>query len=176
MNIDQFDNFVEDLLGENLPRPIIIVGASKIDDLLYLILSKFLIEPINASDEDLIKGDNPLSTFSSRIKVCYRLGIIDESLFKILNQVRKIRNECAHSIEFDIKKSPIKDHLRNLRAFLTIRKSFSLTKMRYFNNIFSKDFHELQCLLVTICVILEAIYDKISKTEGFEWILKISIK
>ncbi len=176
MNLDQFDSFVEDLLGEKLPRPIIIIGASKIDDLLYLILSKFLIEPIIASDEDLIRGDNPLSTFSSRIKVCYRLGIIDQSLLKILNQIRKIRNECAHSVEFDIGKSPVKDHLRNLRILLTPRNSFELTKKRYFNNEFVKDFHELQCILVTICVILEAIYDKISKTNGFSETLKISTR
>ena len=40
MDFNLFDAFVEDLLGEKNARPIIIVGASRIDDLLYRILEQ----------------------------------------------------------------------------------------------------------------------------------------
>lgn len=175
MNIDQFDSFVEDLLGEKFERPLIIVGSSKIDDLLYNILSKFLLPSIKKDDDDLLKGDNPISTFSSRIKLVYRLGIIDEKLFKILEQVRKIRNLCAHSIEFDIKKSPAREHVAELRKTIIHRSSFSLTKTRFFPNTF-KSGEELQCMFITICVILESINEAIVQTSGNITTLKIANK
>lgn len=150
---EQFDSFVEDLLGEKMPRPIIIIGASKIDDLLFRIIEKHLFPARELKEDELLKGDSPLSTFSSRIKMTYRLGIIDDSLFRVLEQVRKVRNLCAHSIEFDVKKSPSKDHLNEIKKMLSTRNSYKLTKSRFFSDSFSNT-KELQCHLVTICVIL----------------------
>lgn len=175
MNTDLFDTFVEDLLGEKLHRPLIIVGASKIDDLLYSILSKFLLASKDIKDDDLLKGDNPISTFSSRIKLTSRLGIIDEKLFKTLEQVRKLRNLCAHSIIFDIKKSPVREHIAELKKGLITRNSFTLTKSRFFTEPM-KETDELQCMLVTICVILEAINEVVIKTAGIDVALQISKK
>ena len=43
---DQFDTFAEDLLEERTPRSLIIIGASKVDDLLFQILTKYSIEAI----------------------------------------------------------------------------------------------------------------------------------
>ncbi|MGF6928580.1 DNA-binding MltR family transcriptional regulator [Chitinophaga sp. W2I13] len=83
METNRFDSFVEDFLGERKERSIVIVGSSKIDDLLGMILKKFLIDSINPKEEDMIHGDNPLSTFSAIIKLCYRLGLIDRDLFSI---------------------------------------------------------------------------------------------
>jgi hypothetical protein len=175
MNTDLFDTFVEDLLGEKLHRPLIIVGASKIDDLLFSILAKFLLPSKDLKDDDLLKGDNPISTFSSRIKLTSRLGFIDGSLFRTLEQIRKLRNLCAHSISFDIKKSPVREHILELKKGLINRSSFGLTKTRFFNHPMT-DTEELQCILVTICVILEAINEVISKTSGSEKALQISLK
>jgi DNA-binding MltR family transcriptional regulator len=175
LTTDQFDSFVEDLLGEKLARPIIIIGASKIDDLLFRIIEKYLLPARDSKEDELLKGDTPLSTFSSRIKITYRLGIIDENMFKLLEQVRKIRNLCAHSIEFDIKKSPARDHFNELKKMLVTRTSFNLTKSRFFSDSFN-DTKELQCILVTICVILEAIHEKIIKTKGVKKTLRISTK
>jgi hypothetical protein len=176
MHIDQFDSFVEDFLGEKLERPVVIIGASKIDDLLFRILEKYLLNSKDPKDDDLLKGDHPISTFSSRIKLCYRLGIIDNDLFKILDQTRKIRNICAHSIEFDTKKEPIRNHIAEIKKILIIRDSFLLTKKRFFNDSFSGNINELQCILVTICVILEAIQATIKKTDGIKETLMISTK
>jgi DNA-binding MltR family transcriptional regulator len=175
MNIDQFDLFVEDFLGEKLPRPIIIVGASKIDDLLYGVLSKLFLDPHDPKKDELLKGDNPLTTFSSRIKICYRLGLIDISLFRVLEKVRALRNLCAHSVEFDIKKSPVREHYNDLKRYISHRNSYTLTKSRFFNDNFS-DAKELQCLFVTICVILESIHSTIEKAKGNIATLKISQK
>ena len=40
---DMFDEFAEDLLGERTARPLIIIGASKVDNLLLQILNVYLL-------------------------------------------------------------------------------------------------------------------------------------
>lgn len=174
LSTEQFDSFVEDLLGEKMSRPIIIIGASKIDDLLSRILENYFL-PAREKEDELLKGDSPLSTFSSRIKMTFRLGIIDDSLFRLLEQVRKVRNLCAHSIEFDAKKSPGRDHINEIKKSLSSRTSYTLTKSRFFSDAFD-DTKELQCNFVTICVILEAIHGKVNRTKGLTKTLTISKK
>lgn len=177
MFTDNFDSFVDDFLGEKHERPLIIVGASKIDDLLMRILTKYLLPSKEKEEKDeLLSGDNPLSTFSSRIKMTYRLGIIDEELFKILEQVRKIRNKCAHGIEFDIRSSPVREHLNELRKMVASRDSYKLTIERFFPKEKMTAMIELHCFLISICVILEAIHEKIIQTTGVLSALKISKK
>jgi hypothetical protein len=178
MDYNQFDSFVEDLLSEKNNRPIIIIGASKIDDLLYRILHKFLLPKTSKStqQDELLEGDNPLGTFSSRIKIIYRLGIIDYNLYKILERIRSIRNKSAHSIEFNPKKSPIREYLMELKKLIIQRKSFTMTSERYFGQNTLNDTTELQCMIITICVLLEAIYEKINKTDGNKETLLISPK
>lgn len=176
MQIEQFDSFVEDFFSEKLERSIVIVGASKIDDLLLLILKKYLVDPIDSKKDELLEGDRPLSTFSSRIKTTYRLGIIDKSLYKVLDQVRNIRNLCAHKIEFKIKTSPVREHLSEVRKGLNTRESYSLTMKRYFNNKLENNVEELRCLIITICVILEAILRKVEQTSGNSETITISKK
>lgn len=52
---------------------------------------------INAkTTDDLFKPFAPLSTFSAKIKFSYSLGLIDDSEFKIIEIIRKIRNEFSH--------------------------------------------------------------------------------
>ncbi len=178
MDFNLFDSFVEDLLGEKNARPIIIVGASRIDDLLFRILSKHLLPKSSKTShqDELLEGDNPIGTFSSRIKMVYRLGIIDQELFKILERIRSIRNKSAHSIEFNIRKSPIREHIAELRKMVLKRKSYSKTMERYFAGVDITEIKELQCIMITICVLLEAISETIDTTSGHSSAREISNK
>ena len=163
-----FDAFAEDLLAERAPRSLVIVGASKVDNLLFEILSSHLL-PKRAKEKDqdeLLEGDRPLATFSARIKMCYRLGLIGESLYLSLEHLRSLRNPGAHSIAFDIGKSPTREHLAELHKGVAGRKSFCWTKERYFGPSPLNKTEELQCLLLTLCVILEATHEKTSTTRG----------
>ena len=57
-------------------RAAVILGASKLDQLLReLLVKKFLPNP--TSQDDLFDSDKPIASFSSRINVAYRLGLID---------------------------------------------------------------------------------------------------
>ena len=149
----QLDELVDDILDERNDRSLIILCSSIIDEQLYDILNT-LFKKIK--EDDLLKGDNPLSTFSSRIKILYRIGIIDESLKGILDNVRKIRNVSAHSVALNLNKSPLKDHILTLRKSIINRPSYELMKKRYFENNVNNS-SEVKSLFITICVILEAI-------------------
>ncbi|MFI5090462.1 MAG: hypothetical protein ACHP7P_10430 [Terriglobales bacterium] len=173
-----FDSFADDLLAERSARPLVIVGASKVDDLLLEILRAFLLPKIAKTKEqdELLEGDTPLSTFSARIKMCRRLGLIDETLYLALERLRAVRNRSAHSILFDDAKSSVREHLAELRKQIASRTSYGLTKERYFNSAPPQGVEEWQCLLLTLCVLLEAIRGKVVPVSGNKRTLSIAAK
>ena len=177
-NSELFDTFAEDLLVERGIRPLIIVGASKVESLLYEILTLYLLPKLAkpADQDELLEGDKPLSTFSARIKMCRRLGLIDESLYVALERLRALRNRSAHSLAFDVAKSPVREHLAELRKRVVSRQSFLLTKERYFDTVPFRAMEELQCMLLTLCVLLEAIREKTVRTKGNRSALDIATR
>src|ERR1700730_15274 len=173
-----FDSFAEDLLAERSARPLVIVGASKVDDLLLGMLRLFLLPKIGKekAQDELLEGDAPLATFSARIKLCRRLGLIDETLYLALERLRALRNLSAHSIAFDESTSPVRDHLAELKMKIANRSSYRLTKERYFESATLRAIEEWQCLLLTLCVLLQAIREKIERTTGNKSALTIAAK
>lgn len=93
---DEFERFTNEFKTES-DRAAVILGASQLDLLLYQLLEGFMIPNPSAKDE-LLEGDGPLATFSSRINVCYRLGLIDAEFARALHLVRRIRNSFAHEV------------------------------------------------------------------------------
>jgi hypothetical protein len=91
-----YEAFMNDFARES-DRAAVVLGAAKLDQQLYQLLQKVLLSNPNATDE-LLDGDAPLSTFSARINLCYRLGLIDRALARALNLIRRIRNSFAHEI------------------------------------------------------------------------------
>jgi hypothetical protein len=91
-----FATFMDQFLGES-DRAAVILGAAKIEYLLGQLLDKYLL-PCPSSSDDLLDGDAPLSTFSAKIKLCHRLGLVDDHFAKLLNIFRKLRNGFAHEV------------------------------------------------------------------------------
>jgi DNA-binding MltR family transcriptional regulator len=175
---DAFDSFADDLLGERSARSLIIVGASRIDILLQEILDAYLL-PKRAKakeNDELLEGDRPLATFSARIKLCYRVGIFDDTLCAALEALRTLRNPSAHHVTFDITQSPVRDHFVQLRNRLATRQSFQLIKQRYFDASSLSPIEDLQCVLLTLCALLVAVREKIKRTTGNKTTLRISTK
>lgn len=171
-----FDDFADSLQVERGPRSLFIIGGSKIDHLLLEILRAYLLpKSAKAKDPDeLLEGDTPLSTFSSRIKMCHRLGIIDGTLFSALEKLRAIRNLSAHGLAFNHASSPLRDHISDFRKHVEPRKSFALTKARYFDGVLGSETEEWQCLLLTLCVLLESVKEKTQRTKEDPRTIKIS--
>ena len=104
---------LQDELGKSTSdRSCVIVAAAYIDDLLGYIFKLFLSSPSSEKeDKELFSGYGPLSNFSSKIVLSYRLGLISNYEYKTLQIIRKIRNLFAHDIS--------KDSLLEFKGMLT---------------------------------------------------------
>lgn len=78
-------------------RAIAVIGGAFLDTLLLITLHNFLPE----NDKEVIglfENNNPLATYSSRIKMTYCLGLIDRLIKDDLKLIGKIRNKFAHDL------------------------------------------------------------------------------
>ncbi|WP_051234787.1 hypothetical protein [Marinimicrobium agarilyticum] len=96
MNEDQ--RILEEEFEGDSDRAAAIVGASYLDELLREILLEYLVEDTTKNNKELFSGNGPLSSFSSRINLSYRFGVISEIERKLLHGIRGIRNEFAHKL------------------------------------------------------------------------------
>jgi hypothetical protein len=83
-------------LAQEGERSAVVLGASRADTALDELLKSFFFSHPGGSD-NLFDPDRPLGTFSAKIAVAYRLGLIDRACEHALQMLRKIRNEFAHS-------------------------------------------------------------------------------
>ncbi|TWU51158.1 hypothetical protein [Rubripirellula reticaptiva] len=81
------------------PRSAAILVPAKLDALLRDSIERRLIPADNPKDDPLLSSDRALGTFSSRIEIAYRLGLIDSQFKSALHLLRKIRNEFAHGFD-----------------------------------------------------------------------------
>jgi hypothetical protein len=95
-DVNAFCAFADEFKNES-DRAAVILGAAKIDLILHEILRRFLVATPTGQDE-LLDGDAPLATFSSRINIVYRLGLIDAGFTRALHLIRRIRNAFAHDL------------------------------------------------------------------------------
>lgn len=80
-------------------RSRIILFATRIDESLEQLLRLFLKDPRKKPKEDeLFRTYAPLSTFSARISMAYRLGLISKNDADAFDNLRGVRNDCAHKI------------------------------------------------------------------------------
>ena len=92
------------MLMEESDRGCVLVAAAILENCLEeLFRNIFTRNKVSKKLQDSIFDfNNPLSTFSSKIKLAYSLGHISRQLFEDLETIRKIRNKFAHtSIEVD---------------------------------------------------------------------------
>lgn len=117
-NLDksEYDSFLAftSECGRESDRAAVILGAAKLDVLLYHAIQSVLIATPTA-DDPLFDGDAPLSTFSAKIVLAYRIGLIDAEFARALHIVRRIRNAFAHEMaNSSLSSGPHADHVREL--------------------------------------------------------------
>jgi DNA-binding MltR family transcriptional regulator len=80
-------------------RGSVLLGTSLLEKYLKELLHRFMVPAETRQDDDDIFGKNGfLGTFSSRIKLSYRLGLISEDEYRDLEVIRRIRNTFAHEL------------------------------------------------------------------------------
>jgi hypothetical protein len=88
--------FIRDLAAEG-ERSAVVLGASRADTVLEELLT-VAMRPHPGNNDNLFDPDRPLGTFSARISLAFRLGLIDSACEHALQMLRKIRNDFAHSV------------------------------------------------------------------------------
>jgi hypothetical protein len=79
-------------------RVAVTLSGAIIETKLELVIKARLV-PIATSTDDFIEGAYaPISSFSAKIDLACRLGLISAKLCRDLHIIRKIRNESAHKI------------------------------------------------------------------------------
>lgn len=159
--IKAFDEFVNQFKSES-DRSAVILVTAKIDYSLFQLISCFLIPSTTKKDELLDPDENgALSSFSARISLCYRLGLIDSEFAKALHLVRKIRNEFAHEVnDAKLDVSPHKERIRELTKIVSGTEMFEDVKDTYFfdKSGVSADFF---AVLTMLAVRLDTLFYKI---------------
>ena len=108
-------NLVGILAGES-DRGLALAGAAMLDDALEVLLKARLLDKPKAVTS-IVGFARPLGTCSSRIKVTYLLGLLEETEFRDLELIRKIRNDCAHNRgDVDFGAAPHKDRIAELHT------------------------------------------------------------
>lgn len=109
-------------LSNSSDRAKVILGAAIIDELLERLIRRVLVQDKTVIETTFSSGTGFLANFSSKIKICYLLGIISEELFKDFETLRKIRNQFAHNIlDCDFNDQSVRDLCDN---FYFVKKAF----------------------------------------------------
>ncbi len=155
-----FDEFADGLLSERQPRTLVILASAQIDSQLRNVIEAFLWQKVGKpkDSDELFDGDSPLSSFSSRIKISRRLGLIDDPLANALEKLRDVRNQAAHWISFGVADAPLRDQLTHLQTLITHRRSYRLTVSKFFGGQQLTDMESLQAMLLTLSVLLGSIH------------------
>ncbi len=146
---DEFLSFYAELKDES-DRAAVILGAAKIDVQLFHLLRKVLL-PTTGKDDELFEGESPLSSFSAKIHLTYRLGLIDAQFVHALNLIRKIRNAFAHESSGCKMESGVQcDRIRELKLIFSKTSVFDMIKGAFFKaspNAPSADFRTALALI-----------------------------
>jgi hypothetical protein len=147
-------HFVKEFSKES-DRAAVIVGAAKLDLLLYQALQSSL-QVVPGVRDDLLDAENAVGTFSARIHLCFRLGLIDAEMSRALHLVRRIRNDCAHEVSsVSLSGGPYADRIRELIAPILGDKIFeNLRGLAEFGEV-SETSRHFRGALAMMCVALE---------------------
>lgn len=91
-------NFLLGQFKKESDRAAVILIASMLDEILGTLLKSFFVATPASEDSLFDNATSPLSTFSSKIDMAYRAGLISSKFSRDLHIVRKIRNSFAHDI------------------------------------------------------------------------------
>jgi DNA-binding MltR family transcriptional regulator len=110
-----------------------IVFTSVVDETLAALLRDFFVNHPKTVDK-MLEDPGPLSSFGVRIELAFLLGLITSRERRMLNLIRRIRNDFAHSTDrVSFSQSPIRE--RSLELDVTIIES--QTRVPLFNQKFT---------------------------------------
>jgi hypothetical protein len=97
-------------------RGVVLVVAAMVEHELEKQIELRLLPKIEATDELMSQSVmSPIGSFSAKINIAYRIGIITAPERKIFHQLRAIRNCCAHEIDSQtFEANHFRDRIKNI--------------------------------------------------------------
>jgi hypothetical protein len=115
------DPYVKDLLdficglANEGERALVIGGAARVELALERLLKSVLL-PCARDNDELFEANGPLSTVYAKIGMAHRLGLLDDNFERMLQLIRKIRNDFAHAaIPVNLSQSSHRDRLNEVK-------------------------------------------------------------
>ena len=87
-----------ELISAESDRGAVILAGSILDVALEKLIASYLLPPIKKEDKLINGAYAPLGSFSAKIEMCYRLGLIKPQVTEQLQLFKRIRNDFAHRI------------------------------------------------------------------------------
>lgn len=101
----------------------IILCTSRIDEDLCQLLKKVMRHHPGSGKDELFDTDKPFGTYSARILLAYRLGLIDRDFESYLQSSRKLRNAAAHAQHpIDLSQTPHIDRVVHMNRLCQSRR------------------------------------------------------
>jgi DNA-binding MltR family transcriptional regulator len=119
-------------LDTETDRSIAIVAGALIDEALKETL-KALFIPALKRDRCVLNGVNsPIGSFSSRIDLCYQLGLISDVMQRDLHIVRKLRNDFAHNpFDLSFESGSVKNRIKELDDVANYKEKNAETRLNF---------------------------------------------
>ena len=95
---EHWDSILRTEFESESDRAAVILTASLLDNALYSLLKNHFVPLPSNTDSLFDSANSPLSTFSAKIDISHRIGLISSKFCRDLHLIRRIRNEFAHNI------------------------------------------------------------------------------
>jgi hypothetical protein len=93
----QFQIFLKEFKKES-DRACVILSAAMLDQSLAELLKKYLVPIATSKDTFIEEPSGPIYSFSARIDLAHRVGLITTRFCRDLHKIRDIRNDFAHDV------------------------------------------------------------------------------
>lgn len=109
-----FSDCIEQLDKES-ERGVVIVSAALLNETLEQLIKDNLAPSAEKDDELFVGAYAPLDSFSTKIDLAYRLGLVGLSTRSSLHLIRKLRNDFAHSaLQISFESNSVQSRIREL--------------------------------------------------------------
>jgi hypothetical protein len=96
---EQWSDLLREQMGKESDRAIVILCAAMLETALETIVKSRLV-PIASADDSLLEGVYaPISSFSAKIDLAHRIGLLSAKFARDLHIIRRIRNDFAHNVQ-----------------------------------------------------------------------------
>lgn len=127
---EHWNDFFRDEFSKESERASVIVAAAMLEQALEALLKNALV-PIPGDEDAIFDGPYaPLASFSAKIDIAFRIGLIPPSYAKSLHLVRRIRNSFAHDVTgCSVEDSAVRNRtLELVRLVGTVENDFEFRK------------------------------------------------